>query len=507
MTKLLLINARVMKRITYLVAGLFLLFSPGIVMGEVEIGAYLGTSPPTKEAITEFEGMVGKHISSVLWYEGWNLIYQPIFNTSFLEENVRHHDGYNTGTILHITLEPWVNLSDITSGVYDSFLQNYASDAKQWGGEVRLRFGHEMIQDDNPFTSGWYPWQDNPEGYKSAFQYIHNIFRQDVGADNVKFVWSPNHHLADPAVLEKYYPGPEYVDWIGIDGYNWGYPTASEPWGWQLSFDQIFYDLYQSFVQNTDIFGDKPIMIGEFASAEGELKAEWILETFQKIKEEYPEIEAFYWLNQDKERDWRVDSSAEALSAFRQAISDAYFTSHASSGEPPGGQVNPQNIKVNVHIPSVNMLKVNITKVGDGNWQASPHMEFGALSYDQQFKIFRASSHYAVDVGIISNQPGWVITHTTTAVSNGIDTLDQNINVVFIKQDQEQTQTEPIGKFSFQDSNGVSFNKAQIDNAANWLRIYYGIAAGNGDVPGVEPITVAKSAGTYAGSVTLTLTY
>lgn len=489
----------------YLATGIFLFLSPRIVMGEAEIGVYLGTSPPTKEEITGFEGMVEKHISSVLWYEGWNPGYYPYFPTSFLEENVRYHDGYNTGTTLHITLEPWVNLDDINSGIYDSYLQGYASNAKQWGDEIRLRFGHEMIHDDDPSTSGWYPWQDKPDEYKAAFQRIYNIFRQDVGADNVKFVWSPNHHLADTAILEKYYPGQQYVDWIGIDGYNWGYATAEEPWGYWASFDDIFYGIYQNTIQNPDIFGDKPIMLGEFASSEGTLKDEWILEAFQKIKEEYPEIEAFYWFNVDKERDWRVDSSPEALSAFVQAISDAYFASHAASGGPPSEPVNPVSIMMSVNIPSINMLEVSIARVEDGNWQSDSEVSFGSLYYDQQFNIFRANSYYAVDVGIISNEPGWVITHTTTPVTNGIDTLDDSINVVFMKQDENTG--EEIGKFSFQNSNGVSYNETAIDNTVSWLRIYYGVATGSGDAPGVEPITISKSPGTYTGSTTLTLTY
>lgn len=494
-----------MKKVIYLASVMFFLFYPGIITAEVEIGAYMGTSPPTKEAINDFEAMVGRDLSSVLWYEGWNPIYRPTFNTSFLEENVRYHDGYDTNTTLHISLGPWVSLTDITSGVHDDYLQNYASSAMQWGGEIRLRFAHEMIQDDDPSTYGWYPWQDNPQEYKAAFQHVYNIFKQDVGADNVKFVWSPNHTVSDTAVLEKYYPGQQYVDWIGIDGYNWGYYTDNEPWGYWASFDDIFYDIYQAIIQNPDIFGDKPIMLGEFACSEGALKAEWILEAFQKIKEEYQEIEAFYWFNVDKERDWRVESSPEALSAFVQAMSDAYFTSHSASGAGPTEPGDPQNIIIRAEIPAINILKVDISKINDEHWHEASNLAFGTLAYDEQFHIFRANSYYAVDVGIIANEPGWVVTHTTTPVSNGADTLDNNINAVFMRLSQGSG--EEIGNFSFQDSNGISYNYTTIDSTQNWLRIYYGIASGNGDAPGVEPITISKAPGTYTGSITITLTY
>ena len=73
-----------MKKVIYLASVMFFLFSPGIITAEVEIGAYMGTSPPTKEAINDFEAMIGRDLSSVLWYEGWNPIYRPTFNSSFL---------------------------------------------------------------------------------------------------------------------------------------------------------------------------------------------------------------------------------------------------------------------------------------------------------------------------------------------------------------------------------------------------------------------------------------
>ncbi|RKY31505.1 MAG: hypothetical protein DRP68_04895 [Candidatus Omnitrophota bacterium] len=476
------------------IGGIFLIL-PLSVLAECEIGAFFGQNPPTKGVINEFEDMIGKDISSVLWYEGWSRFYQPPFNTNFLNDNVRYHDGYDTKTTLHITLEPWVNLEDINQGVYDSYLRNYAYQAKQWGDEIRLRFGHEMIQDDNPRTSGWYSWQDKPQEYKEAFKHVYNIFRNEVGATNVKFVWSPNYTPDELEVLEKYYPGKDYVDWIGLDGYNWGWPWTD--------FDQIFYEIYQNIVQNPDIFGDKPIMLGEFASSEGELKDEWIREAFQKIKDKYPQIKAFYWFNIDKERDWRVNSSPEALTTFKEAIGVSYFTSHPSGGDKIQDVVNPADIEVRVNIPRISMLKVNVTRIENDNWQSDSEVNFGSLIYDPGFHILRSSCYYAIDVGIFSNDYDWSVTHTVSSVTNGIDILDENINVVFVKQNNDNNQ-EKLAELSFIKSNGISFDKASLEDG--WLRIYYGIGAGSGDASGVKPITIAKSAGTYKGTITITLT-
>jgi hypothetical protein len=63
-----------------------------------------------------------------------------------------------------------------------------------------------------------------------------------------------------------------------------------------------------------------------------------------------------------------------------------------------------------------------------------------------------------------------------------------------------------LSKFSFANSNSKAFTKAQL--AGGWLRIYYGIGTGEAgkDAAGVTPIGLDTPAGTYAGSVTITLT-
>jgi len=307
-----------------------------------EIGAFVGASPPASSAVREFETSSERHVRSILWYQGWNNSNHPSFPTTELNAGVRYHDGYNTHTVLHLTWEPWVDLKSIITGTFDSYLTSYATEAMNWGETVRLRFAHEMIQNniyDNcqgqPNCPEWYPWQDQPADYVAAFRHVRDIFRT-VGATNVEFVWCPNNYPFDVNVVRLYYPGQDYVDWLCMDGYNWTNQDGKPGWpDWQW-FDDIFYNIYHTFVDNKDIFGDKSVMIGEFASCEagpyeqpGQTKAAWITNAFNRIKSpDYSLIRSFYWFNINKECDWRINSSPESLSAFKGAISDLYFTSH-----------------------------------------------------------------------------------------------------------------------------------------------------------------------------------
>ncbi len=309
--------------------------------GSSEIGAFVGVSPPTAAAVTGFENLSGRHVRSVIWYQGWSASSQPAFPASELY-GVRDHDGYNTHTTLHLTWEPWVSLKDIASGNYDSYLTRYATETKNWGDTIRLRLAHEMIQDnayDNcqgqPSCPEWYPWQDQPADYAAAFRHVHDAFAA-AGAANVEFVWCPNNYPFALNTVQPYYPGQNYVDWLCMDGYNWTNRDGQPGWpDWQW-FDDLFYPLYHTFVDHTDVFGNKPVMIGEFASCEagayeqpGQTKSAWITNAFERIQSSgYAQIQAFYWFNINKECDWRIDSSPQSLSAFQASMTNLYFTSH-----------------------------------------------------------------------------------------------------------------------------------------------------------------------------------
>ena len=221
-----------------------------------------------------------------------------------------------------ITWEPFLNttntLDAISRGDYDAYITNFAQAAHDWDHLVYLRFGHEM-------NGNWYPWDGfhnggytAPAKYIAAWRHIHDIFVA-AGASKVKFVWSPNHWSV-PSVswneATDYYPGNNYVDWIAIDGYNWGEGS------WQ-TFSDIFDTAYANLAPY-----DKPMMIGEFANAPDDglnAKSDWINQAFSQIKSTYPKIQIFCWFNIDKERDWRINSSPATEAAFRTAISDDYF--------------------------------------------------------------------------------------------------------------------------------------------------------------------------------------
>ncbi len=290
-----------------------------------------------EQGIIEYEKLIGRKLASLMWYVTWD---DPFPTQSC--EIVRKH-----GAVPHITWELFwpsqdpdnarfcpqdqTGLDDVLTGNYNSYIDQFAMNAKNWGGDVFIRFLHE-------FNGNWYIWSGNkngrenggPEKVKQVWRFVVDRFRA-LGVNNVKWVWCPHAYGYDISPepwnsLASYWPGNDYVDWLGVDAYNW-YPE--DPWGGKRlyqDFDDCFGDTYRTLMS----LSKKPIMIAEMGTGEfdyrGTTKVQWISETFARMKF-YPQIKMYVWFHIKKELDWRINSSQEVLAAFQTAMADPYFVS------------------------------------------------------------------------------------------------------------------------------------------------------------------------------------
>lgn len=262
------------------------------------LGHYYGSG-----ALDDTDARIGRHPQIHLSYYGWADHWAL---TDVTRQDLRE------GRIPLVNWEPVsVDFSKIVDGMYDELISTEADDAKALDTPFFLDFAAEMNEE-----AGW--GGHNPELYIAAWRHIHDIFVAR-GATKVVWVWCPNNVDSDgqPGAM-RYYPGKSYVDWVGADGYNWG--TSQAGFVWQ-SFDEVFQDIYAKIAQT-----GKPVMIGEMASDEiGGSKAEWISQVAPSLKTHFPAIKAVVWFDVDKERHWRIDSSTNALAAYRSCAKDPYF--------------------------------------------------------------------------------------------------------------------------------------------------------------------------------------
>lgn len=289
-------------------------------------GIYTGVFLDATETMTSFEKMVGKKMAISMWFTNWTSSATTDLPAALIAANGRF------GKLSMVTWEPWVALDSIIQGKYDEFLVRNARKMAEVKIPVMIRFGHEM-------NGNWYTWSgpmsgagetagfgdpnlpDGPERYVVAYRHVVDIFRRE-GATNVIWVWAVNANSVPDEEwndMLNYYSGEEYVDWIGIDGYNWG---TTRPYGGWVDFRSLFGPSYEKLTQ---AIPDKPVIIAEFASAEtGGDKAEWITDCFAQMKK-FPRMKAFVWFNVFKETAWSLDSSDESVEAFKKAMQDKAY--------------------------------------------------------------------------------------------------------------------------------------------------------------------------------------
>jgi len=228
-----------------------------------------------------------------------------------------------------VTWEPWrfgagldqpgYALREILDGRHDAYVRDWARAAAGWGKTFFLRFAHEMNGD-------WTTWSprvgDNTNReFVAVWRRVHGIFRQE-GATNVRWVWSPVAHSEEHTPYGRVYPGDAYVDWFGISGYNWG---NTREWSRWQSFSGIFGASYK-VIQG--IAPRKPIMIPEVGCAEqGGDKAAWIRSAYlNEIPGRFPKIRAACWFHANKENDWRVNSSAASMEAYKRVAASGTYS-------------------------------------------------------------------------------------------------------------------------------------------------------------------------------------
>ncbi|MDW3196377.1 MAG: glycosyl hydrolase [Cytophagales bacterium] len=287
--------------------------------------------------IDEFEANIGRQVGSVVWFPTWDDEFPTLACNKLAERGIMPHltwelfwPSQDPNNARETGINGYQGFLDVLDGKYDAYIDRFAEDAKAFDRMVLMRFLHE-------FNGNWYVWSGNkngkenggPEQVIAVWKYVVDRFKAK-GADNVKWLWVPHGPSTDMSLepwnhVSQYWPGDEYVDWIGLDGYNF-YPK--DPWGGDRpyrDFDNCFRKLYDDCAN----LGEQPMMIAEFGTGEfeykGSNKADWMSDAFQKIKTDYPRVKIFTWFNINKELDWRVNSSPEALTAFQAAMKDTYY--------------------------------------------------------------------------------------------------------------------------------------------------------------------------------------
>lgn len=209
---------------------------------------------------------------------------------------------------------------------YKEYIQKTIDYLGNSGLKVFLRFANEM----NIGPNG-----DNPAAYVNAFRYVASYAKTK---NNIAMVWSPNDLGALDRPYSNYYPGDEYVDWVGASLYVIQYFQGIKDHGAQTDPLNTYFatgeyanpvlrmhELIQ-FMKDNNI--QKPVMIAEggvthFDRPENEDTTAWAMVQMRRMYGDlirmYPQIKAFHYF------DVKMDSEVNAFELYtNQRLNDLY---------------------------------------------------------------------------------------------------------------------------------------------------------------------------------------
>lgn len=203
-------------------------------------------------------------------------------------------------------------LENINSGKTDDYWREWAKNAKAFEADVILRFGFEMNGD-------WFSWGQQPEAFVAAWRRVYSIVRNDEGAHNVQFMFSPNVEWDETrklTAIELYYPGDEFVELLGLDGYNFG-DSHSKSHRWQT-----YHEIFEKSIENMGQW-KKPLILAEIGCADDPRKAQWMKKFLDAVKAD-SRVEGFIYFNHfdpnKGEPNWLLNSDPETLQVFKKAM-------------------------------------------------------------------------------------------------------------------------------------------------------------------------------------------
>ena len=284
----------------------------------------------TLQDVRVYQHAVGKPVA---WVYFWNNWYEnprfPYQTASWIRAN---------GSVPYIRLmllsspriprpDPVYSLQNIINGKFDALLRSWMQDARDFGSPVIAEYGVEV-------DGWWFPWNGlyNREGgsyadsvgrFREAYRHIIRIARQE-GAYNVRWVFHVDpwdEPDEDWNKFENYYPGDEWIDWVGASVYGRQLPSDPEAVSFRYQMDWVYARMRR--------LTNKAFIVCEFGTISDPQQAVWTKAALSDlVGGRWPNVIGFSWWNSTfrndpatgRLSDMRVQESPELPAIFRTYV-------------------------------------------------------------------------------------------------------------------------------------------------------------------------------------------
>jgi len=260
------------------------------------LGVYEGGAQQSYGPIEEFAQAVGYQPRIVAYLSRWG---RP-FPAGFVSQAHAH------GAIPLIQIGPnGASMKGIAAGRYDGYLRWYARAVADYGNAVIIGFARDMNGRSYPWG-----WAHTPARvWVTAWRRVVTIFRQQY-VPNVTWLWTVSQVSKRTGPLRAYWPGAQYVDWVGIDGY---YVTRAP------TFEAAFAPTIRAARELTR----DPILLSEVGIGLPAGQAREIGDLFAGIRRYH--LTGLVWFDVTRRggisaQDWRLEGHRAALGVFRRGV-------------------------------------------------------------------------------------------------------------------------------------------------------------------------------------------
>jgi mannan endo-1,4-beta-mannosidase len=261
------------------------------------LGVYEPDAPPAWTPVTGFTAAAGAQPNLVGYFSGWAEPFQASYARTLHAHKV----------IPFVQIDPTLaSVAGIAAGDYDSYLRAYADSVRDFGHAVVIGFGHEM-------NAPWYSWgygHTPPATFVAAWRHMVDLFRRQ-GADNVTWLWTINADQRGTGAIGQWWPGANYVTWVGIDGF---YYRPSD------TFSRVF----GATIRQVHALTDRPVLLSETAVGPDAGQFAKIGDLFTGMRQAKALGLVWFDIRQHQgidHQDWRIEGSQVAEAAFRLGIS------------------------------------------------------------------------------------------------------------------------------------------------------------------------------------------
>lgn len=300
----------------------------GVYYGRTTQGGTLGDG---SFGLANYSHMTGE--SAVSFYysltdsydlEYWSYLYGPALR-----------DGTRAFLLYLNFEEEGAECPRIVSGSYDAKLIETFGYLNTLSCPVFVRIGGEMNVWGN---------QAKPADFIAAYQHVVNIARSQ--APRAAMVFSPNYSSANKVDMDVYYPGDQYVDWVGASLYydRWHHSgdTKRDEFYGVGAYGDALLNIQQ--VVNLSRLHHKPVIVTEGGSCnqyKGTDNSAWAADRMQRayafLPMVYPEVKCI--ISSDYGESWSgIDYSfytnPTVTAAYRQGVASnaAYVRNYQDKG-------------------------------------------------------------------------------------------------------------------------------------------------------------------------------